>query len=135
MAVNCSNCRQPTPTCKHEERIDTLPHVGLKFYDGEWKVLSVKQPRHLISTNEYEVELKHERTGDVCTPIYPGHFQSLRQCPRVGDSYTNLCLVECVHRTSTGSYTVKCRDIDTGYSFDVEYPRFFEEYYHFYSCR
>ena len=52
-AVSCSNCRQPTPTCKHDKRIDTPPHVGLKFhYGAELKVLSVKHPRSLISSNE-----------------------------------------------------------------------------------
>ena len=138
-AVNCSNCRQPTPTCKHDKRTkDTLPHVGLKFHYGECKVLSVTQSTKLfglLSTNEYKVDLKHELTGRVYILIYPEDFLSLRQCPRVGDSYFYVGVVECVHRTSTGSYTVKYRDVDSGYSHDTEYPRDFEKYYRFYYCR
>ena len=126
--VNCSNCRQPTPTCKHGKRIDTLPHVGLKLHNGEWKVLSVKQPRSLISTNEYKVEMKRELTGNVYTNIYPGAFQSLRQCPRVGDTIFRVFEVESVRQTSTDSYTVKYRDIDTGRSYDREYPDHFKKY-------
>ena len=133
-AVNCSNCRQPTPTCKHDKRIYTLPHVGLKFYDGEYKVLSVKQPRCMISTNEYEVETKHGQTGSVYIRIYPEQFLSLRQCPRDGDSYINVCVVESVHQTYTGSYTFKLRNIDNGSSFDWEYPDDVWKYF-FYYCR
>jgi len=131
-AVNCSNCRQPTPTCKHGIRIDTLPHVGLRLHNGEWKVLSVKQPRSLIS-NEYKVEMKRELTGNVYTNIYPGAFQSLSQCPRVGDTIFRVFEVESVRQTSTDN-TVKYRDIDTGRSYDREYPDHFKKYCLYY-CR
>ena len=136
MLVNCSNCRRPLPTCRclPDKRIDTLPHVGLKFHNGEWKVLSVKQPRSLISTNEYKVEMKREITGNVYTNIYPGAFQSLRQCPRVGDTIFRGFVVESVRQTSTDRYTVKYKDIDTGRSYEREYPDYFKEYC-FYYCR
>ena len=76
--------------------------------------------------------MKNGPTGYVVTGIYPEQFLSLRQCPRVGDSYFRVCVVESVHQT--GSYTVKLRNIDNGSSFDLEYPDDVWKY-SFYYCR
>jgi len=129
--ATCFNCQQPQPTCKRDKRIDAVPHVGLKFHTGEYKVLK----NISTSTNEYQVKMKHKLNTSLplYTLIYPGQFPSLRQCPRVGDSYFNHWVVKSVHRTSPDSYTVQCTSIDTGSCYDWEYPRDFEKYC-FYSC-
>jgi len=132
---NCSNCRQPTPTCKNDKMIDTVPHVGLKMHSGEYKVVSVTQPPHLISTNKYVVELKYESTGHVYTDIYPDHFLGFMQCPRVGDSYFHVGVVESVSQTITDIYAVKCIFINTGLPYDWVYPDNFRKYCFFYYCR
>ena len=127
-AINCVNCSQPTKSCKHGEVIDNVPHVGLKFHDGELKVLAVKP--HNLLLNQYLV--KHLSNGYVCTIIYP----EPAHCPQVGDTFCDsIRVVESVRPGRTGQYLVKCIYIDTGSSFEMEYPNGFKKLKYYYYCR
>ena len=138
-AVNCVNCSQPTKSCKHGEVIDNVPHVGLKFYNVEFTVITVTpvtQPHRLLSSDEYEVEMKTKNAGNIFIFIYPRELQSHTPCPRVGDTIFFVQVVESVRPSAIkNSYLVKFRGIDHNNSHEEEYPDYFKKYYKRYYCR